>query len=318
MIVKCAKVLLAGLVLASLSGCNLIVLDPPGYIASEQAELLIITTLLMLIIVIPVLVATFVIAWRYRHTNKKAAYAPEWEHSTKIELLIWAVPLLIIIAIGAITWIGTHTLDPYRPVDRISEAQPLPADAKTLVVEVVSLDWKWLFIYPQYGIATVNQLAAPINTPIQFKITSSAVMNSMFIPALAGMIMNMAGMESQLHAVIDEPGNYLGFSGNYSGAGFSDMEFRFLAKKKADFSTWVHKVKASGQKLDRGNYLQLAEPSSDNPVTYYSAVDPTLYHAILNMCVKPGKLCMHQIMAINAAGGRPLEHEEGAAHAHAQ
>ncbi|HEY1090121.1 MAG TPA: ubiquinol oxidase subunit II, partial [Burkholderiaceae bacterium] len=188
-----------------LAGCNSVVLKPAGDVAQQQGDLIVYSTLLMLIIIIPVMALTVVFAWRYRAANK-ATYKPEWDHSTFLELAIWAGPLLIVIALGALTWITTHTLDPYRPLSRIDEDRPLPPGVKPLVVEAIALDWKWLFIYPEEGIAVVNEMAAPVDRPIHFKITSSAVMNSFYIPALAGQIYAMAGMETKLHAVINQPG----------------------------------------------------------------------------------------------------------------
>ena len=200
-------------------------MNPSGDIANQQGRLIVVSTVLMLIIIIPVIALTIFFAWRYRQSNKEADYSPDWDHSTQLELAIWAAPLLIIIALGAITWISTHTLDPYRPLSRLDAERPVPAEAKPLVVEVVALDWKWLFIYPEQGFATVNEMAAPVDRPITFKITATSVMNSFFIPALAGQIYAMPGMETKLHAVINKPGEFEGFSANYSGAGFSGMRF---------------------------------------------------------------------------------------------
>jgi cytochrome o ubiquinol oxidase subunit 2 len=291
---------LAGL----LSGCNFVVLDPSGDVAVRQRDLLVVSTGLMLLIIIPVMALTVVFAWRYRARNQAARYEPDWEHSTKLELVIWAAPLLIIICLGALTWLGTHLLDPYRSLDRIGPGRPAVAQGETpLNVEVVALDWKWLFIYPDYGIATVNDLAAPVNRPINFKVTSASVMNAFYIPALAGQIYAMAGMETKLHAVINQPGTYVGFSSNYSGAGFSGMHFAFHGLSSADFDQWVAKAKASGASLDRPDYLQLERPSQNVPVMRYASVDPSLYDAILNMCVNAGTMCLNQMAAIDAAGG---------------
>ncbi|WP_353799527.1 ubiquinol oxidase subunit II, partial [Thalassospira sp.] len=272
-----------------LAGCNLVVIDPSGDIASQQADLIIVSTILMLLIIVPVMALTVFFAWKYRQGNKDAEYDPEWHHSTKLEVVIWSAPLVIIIALGAITWVTTHTLDPYRPLDRIDAERPLPKDHEPMVVEVVSLDWKWLFIYPEQGIATVNELAAPVDTPIQFKITSSGIMNSFFIPALAGQIYSMAGMETKLHAVINEEGVYDGFSGNYSGEGFSHMRFKFHGLSQDGFDAWVNDVKSDENFLGRSQYLELEKPSVKEPVRYYSSVDPELYQAILNMCVDQSK-----------------------------
>lgn len=293
--------------LLPLAGCaRTVVLSPSGDVARQQGDLIIVATLLMLIVIVPVIALTLFFAWRYRASNTRATYKPDWDHSTQLELVIWAVPLLIIIALGAITWITTHTLDPYRPLDRIGEHRPVPADVKPLDVEVVSLDWKWLFIYPELGIASVNEMAAPVDRPIHFKLTSSSVMNAFYIPELAGMIYTMPGMQTELHAVINHPGRSKGFSSNYSGAGFSHMRFDFIGTDQAGFDAWVAKVRSDGDALDRARYLELAKPSEREPVRHFGHVEDGLYDAILNRCVDPQRMCSHEMMAIDAAGGRPL------------
>lgn len=289
---------------ALLAGCNTVLMNPSGDIAHQQGRLIVVSTVLMLIIIIPVVALTILFAWRYRQSNKEAVYSPDWDHSTQLELAIWAAPLLIIIALGAITWISTHTLDPYQPLRRIDAQRAIPADTKPLVVEVVALDWKWLFIYPEQGIATVNELAAPVDRPILFKITASSVMNSFFIPALAGQIYAMPGMETKLNAVINKPGEFDGFSANYSGAGFSGMRFKFHGLSHGDFDQWVAKVKTGTEgELSRALYQKLEAPSEREPVRHYAAVAPDLYDAILNRCVDSSKMCMKQMMAIDADGG---------------
>jgi len=287
-----------------LAGCNTVLMNPSGDIASQQGRLIVVSTVLMLIIIIPVVALTVLFAWRYRQSNKEAVYSPDWDHSTQLELAIWAAPLLIIIALGAITWISTHTLDPYQPLRRIDAQRPIPADTKPLVVEVVALDWKWLFIYPEQGIATVNELAAPVDRPIEFRITASSVMNSFFIPALAGQIYAMPGMQTKLNAVINKPGEFEGFSANYSGAGFSGMRFKFHGLSHEGFDQWIAKVKTGKDgELSRALYQKLEVPSEREPVRHYATVAPDLYDAILNRCVDSGKMCMKQMMAIDAEGG---------------
>ena len=272
----------------------------------QQKDLLIFSTVLMLLIIIPVMALTVLFAWRYRHTNKDAVYEPEWDHSTKLELIIWSCPLLIIICLGAITWMSTHLLDPYRPLDRLAPGQQIAENVKPLEVDVVALDWKWLFIYPEYGIATVNELAAPTNRPINFRITSAAVMNSFYIPALAGQIYAMPGMETKLHAVMNKDGEYAGFSANYSGAGFSGMHFTFHSTDETTFDQWVAEIKTGGNSLDRAKYMQLEQPTENEPVARYAKVESDLYPAILNLCVQPGKMCSGAMMAIDAKGGLGL------------
>ena len=285
-----------------LAGCNTIVLNPAGDVAMQQGRLVVVSTVLMLLIIVPVIALTLLFAWRYRHSNTSATYKPDWDHSTQLELVIWAAPLLIIIALGAVTWISTHTLDPYRPLDRIEPGRPVAADTRPLVIEVVALDWKWLFLYPEQGIATVNEVAAPVNVPIQFRITASSVMNSLYIPALAGQVYAMPGMETKLHAVINRAGAYEGFSANYSGAGFSHMRFTFHGLDGPAFAQWLQQHR-TGTTLTREAYLQLEQPSEREPVRRYAAVSPGLYDAIVNRCVEPGKMCMKHMMAIDAAGG---------------
>ena len=289
--------------IALLAGCNAVLINPSGDIATQQRDLIYVSTGLMLLIIIPVIALTFWFAWRYRQAANRPDYDPDWDHSTQLELVIWAAPLLIIIALGALTWISTHTLDPYRPLSRLDAERPIPADVKPLVVEVVALDWKWLFFYPEQGIALVNEMAAPVDRPITFKITASSVMNSFFIPALAGQIYAMPGMETKLHAVINKPGEFEGFSANYSGAGFSGMRFKFHGLSTGDFDAWVQKTKTSGTMLNRDTYLKLEQPSERDPVKRYASVMPGLYEAILNRCVASNKMCMKDMMAIDADGG---------------
>ena len=287
---------------ALLGGCNYVLMNPSGDVAVQQRNLIIASTGLMLLIILPVIVATIIFAWRYRAANTTAAYAPDWHHSTQLEVLIWTAPLLIIIALGALTWISTHVLDPFRSVSRISPSRAVAAGTKPLVVDVVALDWKWLFFYPEQGIATVNEVAAPVDTPIEFRITSATVMNTFFVPALAGQIYAMAGMETKLNAVMNRQGVFDGLSANYSGAGFSHMHFKFHALDKGGFEAWTAKVKG-GKPLDLDGYRQLEKPSEEVPVIYYSSFKPDLYDNILNLCTEPGKICMREMMAIDARGG---------------
>jgi cytochrome o ubiquinol oxidase subunit 2 len=287
-----------------LGGCKAVLLSPSGDVAIQQRDLILISTALMLLIIVPVIFFTLLFAWRYRASNPRDDYDPEWSHSTRIELMIWSAPLVIIIALGAITWVGTHKLDPYRPLDRLAAGHAVPANLAPLEVDVVSMDWKWLFIYPELGVATVNELAAPVDRPLQFKLTSSTVMNAFFVPALAGMIYTMPGMETQLNAVINKTGTYQGMSANYSGAGFSDMNFKFYGMSAADFAKWVGQVRGSGGTLDRKAYLALDKPSQHDPVRRYGHVEADLYGAILNRCVDPAQTCMDQMTTADAHAGK--------------
>ncbi|WP_414708764.1 ubiquinol oxidase subunit II [Ramlibacter sp.] len=278
-------------------------MKPHGDIAVQQAQLIVTSTFLMLLIIVPVIALTLFFAFRYRQSNTEATYAPDWDHSTRLELIIWGAPLLIIIALGAITWISTHKLDPYRPLERIDAQRALPASVRPLVVNVVAMDWKWLFVLPEQGVATVNELAAPVDRPIEFRITASSVMNTFYVPALAGMVYAMPGMETRLNAVINRAGVYDGLSANYSGAGFSDMRFKFHGMTDAGFAAWVEAHRAAAEPLTREAYLKLEQPSQREPVRRFASVDPGLWDAIVNRCVDGKKMCMHQMMEIDAAGG---------------
>jgi cytochrome o ubiquinol oxidase subunit 2 len=292
--------------LALLGGCDMVVLSPSGFIAAQQRDLLIGITLLMLLIIIPVMGLTVFFAWRYS-AKRGSTYDPNWSHSANLELIIWTAPLLIIICLSAMTWVGTHLLDPFRPLEKIGERRPVAANVEPLEVEVVALDWKWLFVYPQYGIATVNKMAAPVDRPISFHITAQSVMNAFYVPALAGMIYAMPGMESQLNAVMNLPGSYDGFSTNYSGAGFSGMRFTFEAVDQPGFDLWIAKARIEGQPtLGRAEYLELAKPSENVPPSSFSDVDPDLFRRIVNRCVEEGRLCIDQMAALDARGGTGL------------
>ncbi|NVE00106.1 MULTISPECIES: ubiquinol oxidase subunit II [unclassified Massilia] len=286
--------------LIALTGCDMVVMNPSGDIALQQSHLITVSTLLMLLIIVPVIFLTILFAWRYRKSNTKAKYEPDWDHSTRLELVIWGAPLLIIIVLGLLTWISTHTLDPYRPLQRLDDKRPVPANVKPLEVQVVAMDWKWLFIYPEQGVASVNELVAPVDVPVRFKITASTVMNSFYIPALAGQIYAMAGMETQLNAVINKAGVYDGFSANYSGEGFSQMRFKFHGTTAADFDKWVQKTKSSTVALDRANYTALDKPSIGDKVRHYGSVEAGLYDAIVNRCVDRNAVCIKDQMAEDA------------------
>lgn len=292
--------------LVALGGCSPVVLDPAGDVAVQQGGLIVIATLLMLLIIVPVIGLIALFAWRYRHANTTARYTPDWHHSTALELVIWAAPLLIIICLGAVTWTGTHLLDPYRPIGRIDAARATPANVKPLRVQVVALDWKWLFIYPDYGIATVNELAAPLDRPIQFELTASNVMNAFYVPALAGQIYAMPGMTTKLNAVVNRPGNFAGFSSNFSGDGFSGMRFRFHAVSPRAFDGWVRRIRSGGGRLDRIAYSKLAAPSANTPVMRFAGVTPRLFDAAANGCVAPRQMCMSDMMRADATRGRAV------------
>ncbi|MHC8304337.1 ubiquinol oxidase subunit II [Pseudomonas sp. PB3P13] len=270
-----------------LGGCNMTLLNPTGQVGLEQRNLIITATLLMLLVVVPVIVMTFLFAWKYRATNTKAVYTPKWSHSTKIEIAVWAVPVLIIIALGYVTYVSTHELDPYRPLE---------SDVKPITIEVVSLDWKWVFIYPEQGIATVNKIVFPTNTPVNFKVTSDSVMNSFFIPGLGGQIYAMAGMQTKLHLIANRDAEMEGISANYSGAGFTGMKFKAISTSQENFDAWVSEVKKAPKQLEKAEYEALTKPSQNNPVELYSSVTPGLFQIIVDKYegMKPGKPVHHE------------------------
>ncbi|MGW8462899.1 ubiquinol oxidase subunit II [Pseudomonas sp. CLCA07] len=256
-----------------LGGCNMTLLDPKGQVGLDERNLIITATLLMLLVVVPVIVMTFLFAWKYRASNTDAVYTPKWSHSTKIEIAVWAIPVLIIIALGYVTYKSTHALDPYKPLE---------SDVKPVTIQVVSMDWKWLFIYPEQGIATVNKIVFPANTPINFQITSDTVMNSFFIPGLGGQIYAMAGMQTKLHLIANQNAEFDGISANYSGAGFTGMKFKAIATSQADFDAWVSDVKKAPKQLEKAEYEALSKPSQNNPVELYSSFTPNLFQTIVD------------------------------------
>ena len=255
-----------------LGGCDMALLDPKGLVGMEQRRLIITALALMLIVVVPVILMTFWFAWRYRASNKAATYAPNWSHSNKIEAVVWGIPCVIILVLGTITWQTTHSLDPRAP---------LPVASKPLEIEVVSLDWKWLFIYPEQGVASVNEVVFPANVPVHFKVTSGSVMNSFFIPQLGSQIYAMAGMRNQLNLIANEVGNYKGISANYSGHGFSGMKFTAQATTAEGFEEWLSKVRAEKSALNFADYQALAKPTQNHPVTHFSTVESGLYDRIV-------------------------------------
>lgn len=265
--------LLAAGLSALLGGCNLELLDPKGSIGAQEKSLILIALFVMLMVVIPVIFLTLWFAWRYRESNTRATYAPTWSHSTKIEIVVWGIPCVIVACLAVLIWDSTHKLDPYRPLE--SEVKPLQVD-------VIALNWKWLFIYPEYGVASVNQLAIPVGTPVNFRLTAESMMNAFFIPQLGSMVYTMAGMQTRLHLIADTPGVYLGQSAAYSGAGFSDMHFKTLATSREDFDAWIGKARASAQALDANAYRALEQPSSKDPVALYASVTPRLFDQVVD------------------------------------
>jgi cytochrome o ubiquinol oxidase subunit 2 len=258
-----------------LTGCDMALMNPKGQIGLEQKSLILTALGLMLIVVIPVIIMAVVFARKYRASNTDAKYTPDWSHSNRIEAVVWTVPVIIVVILATITWKTSHELDPYKPLD---------SEVKPILVDVISLDWKWLFVYPELGIASVNELAFPVNTPVNFRVTSDTVMNSFFIPQLGGQIYAMAGMQTKLHLIANEPGVYDGISSSYSGAGFSGMKFKAIATQDpAGFEAWVAKVKQSPKQLTTvAQFNALAKPTEYHPVEYFSSADPALFVNLIN------------------------------------
>jgi cytochrome o ubiquinol oxidase subunit II len=262
-----------------LTACQPAVLDPQGVIGKAEKMLLINSLAIMLAIVVPTIAATFAFAWWFRASNTRARYLPDWAYSGRIELIVWSIPLLVIMLLGGVAWIASHELDP---------AKPLASNTPSLEVQVVSLDWKWLFIYPNQGVASVNQLVVPAAAPIHFSLTSASVMNAFFIPQLGSMIYTMHGMTTQLNLQADAPGTFRGLSSNFSGDGFSDMHFGVLALPAERFAAWVEAARSTGPTLDPDNYAALARQSITARPFTFRAVTPGLFQQIVIQKLPPG------------------------------
>lgn len=307
--IRWTKILLLFASAGLLSGCNLVLLNPAGDVAAQQGDLIVYATVMMLLVILPVMALTVFFAWQYRASNEKARYEPEWAHSISLEIVIWAVPLAIIIVLAGLTWVATHRLDPYADLRRISETQPIAEDVEPMTVQVIALDWKWLFIYPEQQIASVGEMAVIKDRPLEFKLTSNTVMNAFYIPDMAGMIYAMAGMETELNAVLNAPGVYEGFAANYNGAGFSHMRFDVESyDTEAEFDAWVENVRARGTaELSDETFNTLATPGLFEEVAYYASLEDGIYDRILNMCTQEGQLCLDDQMMVDALGGGGLD-----------
>ncbi len=279
---KCKHIVFTALLTLSvflLSGCHMAILDPQGMIARSEMRLLIDAVLLMLVIVLPVEILILVIIWRYRANNKKAAYRPNWSHSREIEAICWSVPCIIVVVLAIMTWVSSHKLNPYKPI--VIKGKP------ALTIQVVALNWKWLFIYPKQNIATVNYVQIPLDRPIKFEITADAPMNSLEIPQLAGQIYAMPGMRTKLYITADKAGTYDGLSTNYSGDGFAQMTFKIKAGSEKAFKQWVSTVKRAPNKLSTAVYKKLSKNSINNKVAYYSSVKKDLFQDVIIQFMVP-------------------------------
>jgi cytochrome o ubiquinol oxidase subunit 2 len=262
-----------------LTACQAAVLDPKGVVGIAEKTILIDSLAIMLAIVVPTIAATFAFAWWFRASNTRATYLPDWEYSGRIELIVWSIPLLVIMLLGGVAWIGSHDLDPAKPL--ISNTPPLE-------VQAVALDWKWLFIYPNQRVASVNQLVVPAGTPIHFSLTSASVMNAFFVPQLGSMIYTMNGMTTQLNLRADVPGTFRGLSSHYSGDGFSDMHFDVQAVPAERFAAWIDATRSSGPSLDAESYAALARQSVNTTPFTFRAADPDLFQQIVTQQLPPG------------------------------
>ena len=263
----------------SLSACSEGIFLPKGPVGSQEKQLLLEALIPMLMVITPIILLTLWFAWWFRASNARAKYRPQWEYSGAIEFSIWMIPMLVILFLGSLAWVGAHQLDPY---------QPLTSKQKPLVVQVVAMDWRWLFIYPEQGVASVNELAIPVDTPVSFKLTSATVMNSFFIPSLGGQIYAMPGMQTQLQLQANEAGNYRGLSAQFSGDGFSDMHFQVLATDEAGFEAWVERTKSAATPLDAAAYDGLAAEHKVGEMTYYYPVSSDLFdHAVDDATQRP-------------------------------
>lgn len=269
-------VILAGILY--LGQGDIAVLNPQGLIADKQRDLMVVALLLMLIVVIPVFILTFTIAWKYRAGNKKAKYSPNLDGSVVAETIWWLVPLAVITILGGIIWTSSHELDPFKP---------LQSDKRPVTIQVIALQWKWLFIYPEENIATVNYVQFPEKTPVNFRLTSDAPMNSFWIPSLGGQVYAMSGMSTELHLMANGTGTYKGSSANLSGKGFSGMKFTARSTTDEQFNDWVQRVKSTGRTLDDGSYAELAKPSTNDKVQYYMLGNNKLYDTVIMKYMKP-------------------------------
>jgi cytochrome o ubiquinol oxidase subunit II len=260
------------IVAATLSGCQEGVLDPQGPIAAADRQILLNSLGIMLAIVIPVILATLGVAFWFRASNERARYRPDFAYSGRLEVLVWSIPAMTVFLVGGVAWVGAHDVSPRKPI---------ASTVKPLRVQVASLDWKWLFIYPDQGIASVNRLTIPVGTPVSLELTSSGVMNSFFVPQLGSQIYTMAGMITRLHLLADHVGTYRGFSAQFSGDGFADMYFNAEAVAPEKFSAWIDTARNAGAELNATTYAELAKPSAAvAPFTYRSVV-PGLFASIM-------------------------------------
>ena len=295
---RLARLAVPLLALAPLGGCTFDLLQPVGDVGRQERTLILAALGLMLLVVVPVIALTLWFGWTYRASNARAVYAPTWTHSTRIEVVVWAVPCVIVAILGAMIWRTTQALDPYRPLE---------SGVKPVRVQVVALNWKWLFIYPDYGVATIDELAIPAGTPIDFELTAESLMNSFFIPRLGSQVYAMAGMRTQLHLIADTPGTYRGMSAAFSGEGFSDMRFDTVAMSPPAFEAWMRDAKRSPQAMDAPRYRTLSLPATRGVPAIYAGVEPDLFDGIVDRFMRqPGAadVCRTPVVAQASTSSR--------------
>jgi len=275
---------LALLVKVLLSGHNVALFNPKGMIAQEQLNLALLTVGIMLIIAIPALSLFFYTAWKYRETNTKATHDPDVKHSKMLVPVMWLLPITFAVVLASIMWPATHRLAPQKSI---------AADAKPITIQVVSMRWKWLFIYPDQKVASVNFVQIPANTPVKFQLTADdAPMSAFWIPNLSGMLYTMTGHSNQLNIIADTPGDYPGRSGEINGSGFAGMQFTARVGSSDDFNEWLGKTRASSKILDAVEYKKLLQPSENNPTAFYSEVESNLYDTVLMKYMDMGSMHM--------------------------
>lgn len=288
-----------------LSGCEFDVLNPAGYVAHQQLILIIICVVVMLCVVIPVMIAIVAFAIKYRATNTEAEYLPDWGHSNKVETFMWGIPIVIVAVLAALTAYYTFKLEPSKPL-----STAVAGDAKPVQIDAVALDWKWLFIYPEYGVASINEIYAPEGRQVFLQLTSESSVNAFWVPKLGTVLYAMPQMNAKLHLIADQQGAFNGSSANYSGDGFSNMRFKWHSVSQSEFDNWVAKARESGNTLDRASYRQLsfapkmgdvAGKEKDAEVRYFSQVEKGLYYRIVNRCVDDGTTCNEDQMKLAAA-----------------
>jgi len=305
--------------LFTLTGCDIAVLNPAGLIAIRESKVIVFATLFMLCIVVPVMILIVAFAIKYRAGNKKSEYLPDWHHSTKMEAVIWGIPIVVVAILAIPLSYGTFVWEPSKPIlsdDSKAYSQYSPADynpaksfeaadyyggKRPLHVDVVALDWKWLFIYPEYGVASVNELYAPAGRQVFLQLTAEDSINAFWVPTLGTVLYAMPQMNAKLHLYTDEKGEFPGVSANYSGDGFAGMRFTWHSVDAQGFEDWIAKVRTSDKVLDRDSYLQLAKKSKDHAVEHFGKADNDLYYHVVNRCVAEGAVCNEELMRMAAA-----------------